>query len=333
MPKRFEEIWYSNHPLSLALLPLAALFSTVVWLRRKAFALGVLPSRRLPVPVIVVGNICVGGSGKTPLVIWIAKFLHEQGFNPGVVSRGYGGNARSWPQQVRADSDAFMVGDEPVVIARHSGAPVAVGPNRFAAAIALLQYQHCDVIISDDGLQHYGLKRDVEIAVIDGLRRHGNGRCMPAGPLREPVSRLRQVDMIVTNGIAARGEFAMKYISQPLLPLDSAQSPQYAPVGAQGNAVHAVAGTGNPEGFFNSLRSQGFRVLRHPFPDHHAFRREDVEFGDNLPVVMTEKDAVKCLRFAGPQHWYQPIEAEMQPAFGHRLVELLKRSGHGQAPA
>jgi tetraacyldisaccharide 4'-kinase len=328
--RRLEELWYSNHPLRLLLLPLSVLFAVAVRLRRIAYAVGILPAYQLPVPVIVVGNICVGGTGKTPLVSWLARFLRDNGYRPGVVCRGYGGNARRWPQQVRADSDAFMVGDEPVVIARHTGVPVAVGPDRIAAANALLQFQRCDVIISDDGLQHYRMRRDIEIAVIDGVRRHGNGLCLPAGPLREPVSRLKQVDLIVTNGIAARGEVAMKYQVMPLAPLTAIAAADSAPLAAQGTAVHAVAGTGNPDTFFNALRTQGFRVLRHPFPDHHPFRREDIVFDDELPVIMTEKDAVKCLRFATERHWYQPIEVDMQPAFGHRVLELLKkRRQHG----
>jgi tetraacyldisaccharide 4'-kinase len=328
--RRLEELWYSNHPLRLLLLPLSVMFALGVRLRRFAFNIGLFSVHRLPVPVIVVGNISVGGTGKTPLVSWLARFLRDNGYRPGVVSRGYGGNARSWPQQVRDDSDAFMVGDEPVVIARHTGVPVAVGPDRIAAARALLQFQQSDVIISDDGLQHYRMHRDIEIAVIDGVRRHGNGLCLPSGPLREPVSRLRQVDLIVTNGIAARGEVAMKYQMLPLRSLRGSVSDDAAPQAAQGTAVHAIAGTGNPDTFFNALRAQGFRVLRHPFPDHHPFRREDIVFDDELPVIMTEKDAVKCLRIATDRHWYQPIEVDMPPAFGHRVLELLKkRRQHG----
>jgi tetraacyldisaccharide 4'-kinase len=323
--RRLDELWYSNHPLRLLLLPLSLLFAAFVGARRAAFSIGVLPTRRLPVPTIVVGNICVGGTGKTPLVSWLAQFLRENGYRPGIISRGYGGNARNWPQQVRHDSDAYMVGDEPVVMARRTGAPVAVGPDRVAAATALLQFNDCDVIISDDGLQHYRLGRDIEIAVIDGVRRHGNGLCLPAGPLREPVSRLRQVDLIVTNGIAARGEAAMKYRPLPLQPLLDGVDPSAAPSADQGAPIHAVAGTGNPQAFFNSLRTQGYRVLRHPFPDHHPFSAADIAFGDELPVVMTEKDAVKCLRFATTQHWYQPIDVDLPAAFGHRVLELLKK--------
>lgn len=330
---RLEDIWYTGHPLYLPLLPLSAVFAAGAWLRRRAYRAGLFRAASLPVPVIVVGNISVGGTGKTPLTIWIYKFLKASGMNPGVVSRGYGGHARSWPQQVRPDSDAFMVGDEPLVIARHCGGPVAVGPDRLACASALLQHHPCDVIVSDDGLQHYRLERDVEIAVVDGVRRHGNGHCLPAGPLREPVSRLKDVDMIVTNGIAGRGEFAMKYLTMPMRPVRGDLAGGAPPAPAQGVEVHAVAGTGNPDAFFNSLRMRGYRVHRHAFPDHHRYEMTDICFNDGLPVIMTEKDAVKCSRFAGPEHWFEPIEAELPPVFGHRLLELLKRNSHGQTPA
>jgi tetraacyldisaccharide 4'-kinase len=326
---RLEDIWYTGHPLYLPLLPLSAAFAAGVWVRRRAYRSGLLRARSLPVPVIVIGNISVGGTGKTPLAIWVCKFLKAHGFHPGVVSRGYGGHARSWPQQVRPDSDAFMVGDEPLVIARHWGGPVAVGPDRHACASALLQHHHCDVIISDDGLQHYRLKRDIEIAVVDGVRRHGNGHCLPAGPLREPVSRLKSVDMVVTNGIAGRGEFAMKYQTMTMRPVRGDFGAASPPAPAQGLQVHAVAGTGNPDAFFDSLRTRGFRVHRHPFPDHHRYHMRDICFNDGLPVIMTEKDAVKCSHFAGPEHWFEPIEAELPAVFGHRLLELLKRNSHG----
>jgi tetraacyldisaccharide 4'-kinase len=326
--KRLEELWFTGHPLSLVLLPFAGLYAGAVLLRRYAYTSGLLTPQPLPVPVIIAGNISAGGTGKTPLTIWLFKFLKAQRFHPGVVARGYRGHARQWPQQVRPDSDPFMVGDEAVVIARHCGGPVAVAPDRHAAAEALVRHHQCDVIISDDGLQHYGLKRDVEIAVIDGIRRHGNGYCLPAGPLREPTSRLRSVDMIVTTGIAGRGEFAMKYVPQPLRAV-RADVVGAAPPAAQGVEVHAVAGTGNPDSFFNALRTQGYRVHRHAFPDHHWFTREEVTFADGNPVIMTEKDAVKCVRFAGREHWYMPLEVELPAVFGHRLLELMKRKTHG----
>jgi tetraacyldisaccharide 4'-kinase len=324
-----QNLWYGNQPLSMALMPAAWVYAGLAVLRRQSYVSGLLRQHRVAAPVVMVGNLSVGGTGKTPLVIWIYKFLLASGYKPGIISRGYRGRATHWPQQVRPDSDPATVGDEAVVIARHCRGPMAVGPDRRAAAEALIRHHGCDVIVSDDGLQHYPLWRDVEIAVIDGVRRHGNGRCLPAGPLREPHARLGAVDMVVTNGIAGRGEFSMKYLPQPLRPLrepGGAGTPKVT-------EVHGVAGIGNPESFFNLLRAQGYRVHKHRFPDHHAFRRQDIEFNDGLPVVMTEKDAVKCERFAGPLHYCLPIEAELPPVFGHRLLELLRRNQHGQKTA
>lgn len=329
---RLQDIWYGGRPLAVVLLPLATMYSAFVRLRRWLYRVGVLRAVALPVPVIVVGNITAGGSGKTPLVIWLYEFLKANEFHPGIVSRGYGGSAGHWPQQVRPDSDPVTVGDEPVVMSRRTEAPIAVGPDRVAAATALVQHHGCDVIISDDGLQHYALKRDVEIAVVDGVRRYGNGFCLPAGPLREPLSRLKGVDLVVSRGIGSRGEFSMKYLPQPLQPLRrSLGRGRSVPTPRQ--EIHAVAGVGNPDSYFEQLRALGFRMRRHAFPDHHAFRAEDIHFGDGLPVIMTEKDAVKCERFAGPEHWYLPVRAELPAVFEHRLLELLKRKGHGQKTA
>ncbi len=327
---RIEDYWYgANHPLSLMLAPLGWLYRGAVALRRGAYRVGLLKSRRLPVPVIVVGNITVGGTGKTPLVIELTRLLKARGFSPGVVARGYRGQAAHWPQQARPDSDSVMVGDEAIVVARRTLCPVAVGPDRVVAARALLQHHPCDVLVSDDGLQHLALGRDIEIAVVDGTRRHGNRRCLPAGPLREPVSRLRQVDLIVTNGIAGAEEFPMKYVlGMPRSLLDGSRKRAFEEF--MGDEVHAIAGIGNPEQFFAALRRQGLAVIAHPFPDHHAFARGDIEFGDGRPVLMTEKDAVKCQGFAGPEHWFVPVEAELPPAFEQKLFSLLNQRRNGQ---
>ena len=322
--EHLEEIWYSKHPLGLVLAPLAWVYRGAAALRRQAYVTGLMTAHPLPVPVIVVGNITVGGTGKTPLVIWLTEFLKGKNYKPGIVARGYGGGAKHWPQQVRPDSDPAMVGDEALVMARHTQCPVAVGPDRYAAAEALTKYCDIDIIVSDDGLQHLMLGRDIEIAVVDGVRRHGNRRCLPAGPLREPVNRLNSVDMVVTNGIAGRGEFAMHYEAQPfrsikdesiVRPFDS----------FRGQSVHAIAGIGHPARFFSILRSKGLRVINHVFPDHYVYAKDDICFDDGLPVVMTEKDAVKCQRFVGPEHWYMAIKAELPDVFGYRLLSLLKR--------
>ncbi len=329
---RLPQIWYARHGLSQALRPLSWLFCGLVNLRRLLYRLRILPSRRLAVPVIVVGNLTVGGTGKTPLVIALARILREHGYRPGIVSRGYGGQARTWPQQVRPDSDPVMVGDEPILIARQTACPMAVGPDRVAAGEALLRYHDCDIILCDDGLQHYALRRDLEILVIDGVRRFGNGLCLPAGPLREPERRRQTVDFIICNGASAHsGELPMVYRFGDLVNL--ADPSRKMPLTAwAGKAVHAVAGIGNPARFFETLEQAGLNVSRHPFSDHHAFQATDLDFADDRPVVMTEKDAVKCQRFARDHMWYLPVEAQLPPGFTQQFINRIE-ARHGQKPA
>lgn len=324
----WERLWYGQHPLGLLLVPLSWLYCTLAVLRRRAYRTGVLPVTRLGVPVIVVGNIVVGGTGKTPLVIWIAGFLARRGFRPGVVCRGYGGSAGRRPQLIGADSDPGAVGDEAVLLARRAGCPVAVGIDRVAAARLLLDHG-CDVVVSDDGLQHLRLHRDVEIAVVDAARRHGTGRCLPAGPLREPVSRLHEVDLVVAHGEAAPGEFGM--VLQPCGLRGVADEERRSSIESmpQGQ-VHALCGIGNPSRFFAALRARGLVVIAHAFADHHRFTRADIEFGDQLPVLMTEKDAVKCRSIADARHWYVYVEARLPREFGERLLALLENPVHGQ---
>lgn len=318
-----ERIWYRpHHPLSLLLAPLGWLNMLLVALRRRGYREGFFHSVSLPVPVIVVGNISIGGTGKTPFVIWLVHWLQRAGYRPGVVSRGYGGKAASWPQQVRPDSAPDLVGDEPVLLARHCRCPVAVGPDRVAAAHALLEHHDCDILVADDGLQHYALVRDLEIAIIDGDRRHGNGRCLPAGPLRERPARLLDVDIIVCNGRPQRGEFSMTLAGRHVHRVGD--SGTVRPLGSFKGQVHAVAGIGNPDRFFRQLRRQGLEVIEHPLPDHHPIVPGDVTFDDGLPVLMTEKDAVKCEPFADDLHWVLPVEAELAPQLDIRLRNMLK---------
>jgi len=329
--KTLATVWFSAHPLGMVLAPLSWLFCLTVWLRRLAYASRLAAVHRLGVPVVVVGNITVGGTGKTPLVVWLSNFLMSKGFRPGIVTRGYRGSARRWPQQVRADSDPAAVGDESVVLARRSVCPVAAAPARVHAARALVEHAACDVILSDDGMQHLALGRDVEIAVVDGVRRFGNGRCLPAGPLRERVSRLERVDLVVAYGAAQRGEFVMDYLpGTPRRVLNGEARPLAA---FTGKRLHAVAGIGDPARFFSQLRGLGLSVIEHPFPDHYAYAAADLDFGDGLPVLMTEKDAVKCQQFARSHHWYLPIEARLPKQFGSRLLGLLNRRSHGQEAA
>jgi tetraacyldisaccharide 4'-kinase len=321
--------WYRPNLLSRVLQPLSWLFCALASLRRQAYRQGWLRTHRLPVPVIVVGNVTVGGTGKTPLVAWLAEHLARRGRRPGIVSRGYGGRAREWPRPVTADSDPSLVGDEPLLLARRIGCPLWVGPDRVAAARALLAHAPCDIIVSDDGMQHYALARDLEIAVIDGDRREGNGRCLPAGPLREPRSRLQQVDLRVCNGPnPAEQEFAMRLEPQGLVNLRDPRCRQDLAAWG-GREVIAVAGIGNPQRFFALLRSFGMTVEEKPFPDHHAYRRQDLPAGDPRPLIMTEKDAVKCRRFARPNDWFVPVRAQLDAAFTDRLEQLLGRIAYG----
>lgn len=296
---------------------------SAVWVRRHLYRTGMLAVKRVSAPVIVVGNIAVGGTGKTPLVAWIARFLAESGYRPGIVCRGHGGRSTASPQQVRPDSDPASVGDEAVVLARRAHCPVAAGRDRYQAAHALVEHGECDVVISDDGLQHLRLGRDIEIAVVDGVRRHGNRRFLPAGPLREPVSRMRSVHLVVANDGAQPGEFEMRL--NPWLAIKLTDKGARRRIESFGDEpVHAVCGIGHPNRFFRMLEDRGLRVVPHVFPDHHPFRAKDIEFDDDLPVLMTEKDAVKCQGFATARHWYVPVRAELQPAFASRLLDLLE---------
>lgn len=312
----------------MLLLPLSWCYVASISVRRLAYASGILPVRQVAVPVIVVGNITAGGTGKTPLTIWMADYLKQNKYHPGVISRGYGGGVKQWPQQVRPDSNPALVGDEPVLIAQRTHVPVAISPNRYIAAKALVEHMHCDVLLCDDGLQHYALFRNIEIAIVDGDRRFGNGRSLPAGPLREPVGRLKTVDMVVSNGNMGRNQHLMEYVPLKLRSLRD-EDKRCDLESFAGKCVHAVAGIGNPNRFFSLLRSKQINIIKHAFPDHYPYQAEDLLFGDDLPVVMTEKDAVKCRDFADDDFWYLPIEVNVTNAFKHRLKNLLKETLDG----
>ena len=304
---------------------LSKAYGGAIALRMRLFDLHLLRRVRIDCPVIVVGNLVAGGSGKTPLAIVLVERLRAAGFNPGVATRGYGRDDAGTPRWVDADTDPALGGDEPVLIAYRTGAKVRADANRADAARALVE-AGCDIVVCDDGLQHYRLRRDIEIEVIDGRRRYGNGQLLPAGPLREPVERGEAVDFRVLNvgsgaAEAGFGEWPMRLVADHALPLVGGR-PVPLPAIA-GKRVHAVAGIGDPERFFDTLRGHGIAVVPHAFADHHRYVAEDLRFGSDLPVLMTEKDAVKCQAFATDRHYSVPIRAELPEAFWVALLDRV----------
>jgi len=316
--------WYRRGLLAWLLWPISLVFGLFALTRRIFYFLRILKSEHPGIPVIVVGNIVAGGSGKTPLVLWIAEFLKAKGWRPAIVSRGYGAKETA-PRAATIATEPAQVGDEPIILSRRSGCPVWVGVDR-SAVIRVLRKVHEDVnvVILDDGLQHYRLRRDIEIAVVDG-RGLGNGFLLPAGPLREPAWRLRTVDAIVANSFSSlsKNSFSMKLEGETLHRMTDANDRRPASAFA-GQTVHAVAGIGDPNRFFLHLRALGIKALPHPFPDHHPFTPRDLDFGDASPVMMTEKDAVKLRRAAQAHWWVLPISAKLDPAFGDWLLAKLK---------
>lgn len=321
--QRILKIWYEQNVFTYLLLPFTYLFLLIISLRKFCYKKNLFKTTKFSVPIIVVGNITVGGSGKTSLVVWLAKTLSEQGYKPGIVSRGYGAKFSSIPQYVTAQSDVVQVGDEPLMLAQQTKCPIVVGVNRVAAVDFLLRHSDCNLIISDDGLQHYALSRTVEIAVIDGQRRFGNGLLLPAGPLREPLSRLDEIDFIVVNGKAtADSHFSMELLPQYFVNLkDETQHP----LNFTNETVHAVAGIGNPTRFFNQLRQLGFNIIEHPFSDHYPFSEHNFSFAkQGEPIIMTAKDAVKCKSFAKHNYWYLAITPLLSCDFKTRLLRIIQ---------
>jgi len=328
------QMWYGESGAAAALQPLAWLYGAVTRARRRGYARGWLRSERVPRPVVVVGNLTVGGTGKTPLVIWLAQQLTQRGFKVGIVSRGFGRRARdATPVIVRADSPWREVGDEPLLIQQRTGCITVVAVDRVAAARVLVA-QNVDVVVADDGLQHLRLARDVEIVVIDGARGFGNGRLLPAGPLREAAQGIERADLVVVNGAAAHASLArlpppraplvsMQLVAREAHRVDDLESPRPLREFAR-RPVHAVAGIGHPARFFRELRAHGLEVLEHAFPDHHAFTAAELAYAaDDLPILMTEKDAVRCRAFASPRMFYVPVTADLSAADRHVLLERV----------
>ena len=325
-----ERQWYRWSIWHAILLPLSLLFWVLSATRRALYRLGWKRSVKLPLPVVVVGNISVGGTGKTPLVIALAALLKAQGYRPGIISRGYRGKS-TLPRPVTPDSDPNELGDEPVLLAHKTGCPVWVGHNRVEVGLTLIgSHPEVNVIVSDDGLQHYRLARDVEVVVVDAARWFGNGQLLPAGPLREPVWRLKRADVVVINGWLPgaplkRREFTMQLSGDLLYNLRNPEL-QARPEVFAGQRVHAVAGIGHPERFFTYLQKLGMRFTEHPFPDHHPFAPQDLPWHESEAIVMTEKDAVKCADFVGDNAWVLPVEANLDPGIGLAVLEKLRNA-------
>lgn len=338
------QAWYNKASWLHVLRPLSALFRLISALRRRCQS---ARQQRPSVPVIIVGNISVGGTGKTPVVVALADTLEQQGWRVGVISRGYGGHARQYPLFVNSKTDVRHCGDEARLMRQHLRGPLVLDPDRPRALAALMAQEPCDVIISDDGLQHYRLWRDIEIAVIDGVRGLGNGLCLPAGPLREPPHRLTEVHHILVNGASvpplpdgAAEAGLLQLLPQQWVNVKTGQHVSLSSfrllLDAEPEtriAADAIAGIGNPARFFDTLDSMGFDVRPHVFADHHAYLPSDLAFatGKNAMLLMTEKDAVKCQRFAGDNWWYLQVKAALPEKFLDAIklrVTQLKTSEH-----
>jgi tetraacyldisaccharide 4'-kinase len=339
----FNRIWYEQPQPPGWLKPLSGLYGALMRARRLAYARGLCAVVPLERPVIVVGNLTVGGTGKTPLVCWLARRLQERGFEPGIVTRGYGGTVRE-AHLLESTDPASAVGDEAVLIARRTHAPVAVGRRRPAAARLLIE-AGCDVVLSDDGLQHYALERACEIVVIDGERRFGNGWLLPAGPLREGRERLAGVDVRVVNGgtdpatgadpaLAAdpliQGALRMRLEARVAISMHDGRERELEAFA--GSRVHALAAIGHPQRFFNMLRTHGLELEPHALDDHQPLGAGEIRFADGAPVLMTEKDAVKCEGLADERHWYVPVEVRFDEQASSALIgTVLDRIARARA--
>ena len=326
-----HRVWYENARSGWLLLPLSGLYWLVIVVRKYLFDRGILRSYRAAVPVVVIGNITAGGTGKTPTVLWLAEELQQRGFRPGIVSRGYGGSHSGSSMRVDVNSETSVVGDEPVLLARRGQCPVVVDADRTRGAEMLIA-DGVDVVISDDGLQHYRLQRDYEICVIDGARGLGNRRLLPAGPLRERAERLDDVEQVLVNGKLAGSEYILTTAEQNAISFDLVATEARRLNGSlsrplerfAGVTVHAVAAIGNPQRFFDLLRAQGIQLIEHRFPDHALLQPADLRFGDDFDVFMTEKDAVKLGASLSDKYWYVPVDLSIDPLDAAPMLEQIE---------
>ncbi|MBM4212403.1 MAG: tetraacyldisaccharide 4'-kinase [Gammaproteobacteria bacterium] len=328
-----QGVWYRGQPGAALLAPLSAIFALVTRVRRALYRSGLIGAYRARIPVVVIGNLSVGGTGKSPLVAALASALKSRGLRPGILTRGHGVLVCE-PTRVTRDADPGAVGDEPLMLAIATGVEVMVSPDRAAGARAL-EALGVDLILCDDGLQHYALARDLEVVVIDAARGLGNGRLLPAGPLREDVSRLESVDWVVVNGAVdgdtasgpwrgRRGRLAMMLVPEALRGI--ADPLRWCSLeGLRAEPVHAVAGIGHPARFFAMLRAAGLEVIEHAFVDHHAFAMGDLDFGDTRAILMTSKDAVKCRRFADARCWEVPVVARFSPDGAANIMTAIEK--------
>jgi len=346
--KAISDYWQSINIVSLILLPLSLIFCLLVFLRRYFYSSGLFKSAAADIPVIVVGNIYIGGNGKTPFVIWLARQLKQAGYQPAVVSRGYGALSEkeagiAWPRRVNLDNNVQLFGDEPCIIYKATQCPVIIDPNRSRAVEHIVHTTSCDVIISDDGLQHYAMSRQIEINITDARRLYGNGLCLPAGPLREGIRRLKTVDYIIYNraqyGSAHSAncsdasdsnidtnrekKFFMDYDILPLQSLSNLNRQSMTLADFKGKIVHAVAGIGDPKRFFRLLNSYGLIVIEHAYDDHYHYQEKDLLFESAHPVIMTEKDAVKCQHLNVSNAWFLPIKAKLEQGLIQQIVTQL----------
>jgi tetraacyldisaccharide 4'-kinase len=333
-----HRMWYGGSRWFVLLMPLSWLFSLVLIVRTAMYHMGIVRIHNVGVPVVVVGNITAGGTGKTPVSVWLAQTLIDNGLKPGIISRGYGGNTGPDPVLVTASSDPAIVGDEALLMATRCDCPVVVHPDRVRAARTAIE-AGASVLIADDGLQHYRLHRDFEIALVDGARAFGNGQMLPAGPLREPISRLELVDEVLLqnapggspNRFGKRNDDLVTsnftLVAAPFRALnDDSETPI---VEFSGKRVHAIAAISNPQRFFQLLESHNINVIGHPLGDHAPISEADTKFDDDLPVVMTEKDAVKCSKFAREGLWYLPVDVKFAATSNLDWVEELLRQIEG----